>query len=81
MLLTGTTPFIFLFFSRSLCCVVVRCCVPLLKFNVVKVYTEQTLKGDNFLVAKDFFRIKKDINDEKIYHDESINNDGNMLRD
>ena len=36
--------------------------------NVVKVYTEQTLKGDNFLVAKDFFRIKKDINDEKIYH-------------
>ena len=36
--------------------------------NVVKVYTEQTLKGDNFLVAKDFFRIKKDLNDEKIYH-------------
>ena len=36
--------------------------------NVVKVYTEQTLKDNNFLVAKDFFRIKKDINDEKIYH-------------
>jgi len=36
--------------------------------NVVKVYTEQTLKGNNFLVAKDFFRIKKDSNHEKIYH-------------
>ena len=36
--------------------------------NVVKVYIDQTLKDDNFLVAKDFFRIKKDLNDEKIYH-------------
>ena len=36
--------------------------------NVVKVHTETTLKHDNFLKAKDFFRIKKGLNDEKIYH-------------
>ena len=36
--------------------------------NVVKVHMEQTLKDDNFLKAKDFFRIKKGINNEKIYH-------------
>ena len=36
--------------------------------NVVKVYIDQTLKDDNFLVAKDFFRIKKDLKNEKIYH-------------
>ena len=36
--------------------------------NVVKVHIDQTLKNDNFLEAKDFFRIKKDINNEKIYH-------------
>ena len=36
--------------------------------NVVKVHTDKTLKHDNFLEAKDFFRIKKDSNDEKIYH-------------
>ena len=36
--------------------------------NVVKVHTDKTLKNDNFLEAKDFFRIKKDLNDEKIYH-------------
>ena len=36
--------------------------------NVVKVQVEQTLKDDNFLDAKDFFRIKKDLKDEKIYH-------------
>ena len=36
--------------------------------NVVKVHTEKTLKHDNFLKAKDFFRIKKGLNDEKIYH-------------
>jgi len=36
--------------------------------NVVKVHTDQALKDDNFLEAKDFFRIKKDSNNEKIYH-------------
>ena len=36
--------------------------------NVVKVHIDQTLKDDNFLNAKDFFRIKKDLNNEKIYH-------------
>jgi len=35
--------------------------------NVVKVYIDQTLKDDNFLNAKDFFRIKKDLNIKKIY--------------
>ena len=36
--------------------------------NVVKVHIDQTLKVDNFLGAKDFFRIKKNLNNEKIYH-------------
>ena len=36
--------------------------------NVVKVYTEQALKDDNFLKAKDFFRVKKELNNERIYH-------------
>ena len=36
--------------------------------NVVKVHTDQMLKNDNFLTVKDFFRIKKDLNNEKIYH-------------
>ena len=36
--------------------------------NVVKVHIDQTLTNDNFLEAKDFFRIKKDLNNEKIYH-------------
>ena len=36
--------------------------------NVVKVHTAQTLKDDNFLEAKDFFRIKNNLNNEKIYH-------------
>jgi len=36
--------------------------------NVVKVHIDQTLKSDNFLGAKDFFRIKKNLNNEKIYH-------------
>ena len=36
--------------------------------NVVKVHTGQALKDDNFLIAKDFFREKKNLNDEKIYH-------------
>lgn len=36
--------------------------------NIVKVYIDQKLKDDDFLVAKDFFRTKKDLNNEKIYH-------------
>ena len=36
--------------------------------NVVKVEVEMDLKKDNFLKAKDFFRIKKDLKNEKIYH-------------
>ena len=36
--------------------------------NVVKVIVEEKLKEDNFLKAKDFFRIKKKLENEKIYH-------------
>ena len=36
--------------------------------NIVKVEVETDLKGDSFLKAKDFFRIKKDLKNEKIYH-------------
>jgi len=36
--------------------------------NVVKVHISQTLKDDSFLVAKDFFRVRRDLNKEKIYH-------------
>ena len=36
--------------------------------NIVKVLTDQTLKENNFIIAKDFFRIKKDLSNEKIYH-------------
>ena len=36
--------------------------------NVVKVHIDQTLKDDHFLTARDFFRIKKDLSNEKIYH-------------
>ena len=36
--------------------------------NVVKVHTSEVLKDDAFLKAKDFFRIKKDFNNEKVYH-------------
>ena len=36
--------------------------------NVVKVEIETDLKEDSFLKAKDFFRIKKDLKNEKIYH-------------
>ena len=36
--------------------------------NVVKVHVEQDLKSDNFLEAKDFFRMKKDLKNDKIYH-------------
>ena len=36
--------------------------------NVVKVEVETDLKEDSFLKAKNFFRIKKDLRNEKIYH-------------
>ena len=36
--------------------------------NVVKVEVEVELKKDSFLEAKDFFRIKKNLKNEKIYH-------------
>jgi len=36
--------------------------------NIVKVQTDKILKKDDFSEAKDFFRIKKDLKDEKIYH-------------
>jgi len=36
--------------------------------NVVKVEIDEILKGDDFLIAKDFFRIKKDLKNENIYH-------------
>jgi len=36
--------------------------------NVVKVEMDEILRGDAFFKAKDFFRIKKDLNHEKIYH-------------
>tara|TARA_Y100000590_G_scaffold111378_1_gene126992 strand:+ start:636 stop:1373 length:738 start_codon:yes stop_codon:yes gene_type:complete len=37
--------------------------------NVVKVIVEDHIKDDSFLNAKDFFRIKKDLNNiERIYH-------------
>jgi len=36
--------------------------------NVVKVHIEQRLKNDDFLRAKDFFRKRKNLDNEKIYH-------------
>ena len=36
--------------------------------NVVKVEVEEDLKKNSFLKAKDFFRVKKNLKDEKIYH-------------
>ena len=36
--------------------------------NVVKVHMEEKLKEDNFLNAKDFFRTRKILSNEKIYH-------------
>jgi len=36
--------------------------------NVVKVQLDETLKDHSFLQAKDFFRKKKDLIDDKIYH-------------
>ena len=36
--------------------------------NIVKVHVNEALKEDAFIIAKDFFRINKDLNNEKIYH-------------
>ena len=37
--------------------------------NIVKVEVEVNLKGDDFLIAKDFFRIKKNLKtNQKLYH-------------
>ena len=36
--------------------------------NIVKVHVNAMLKDDAFIEAKDFFRIKKNLNNEKIYH-------------
>ena len=36
--------------------------------NIVKVLVDQELENDSFLNAKDFFRIKKNLKNEKIYH-------------
>ncbi len=36
--------------------------------NVVKVEVEENLKDNTFLRAKDFFRLKKHLKNEKIYH-------------
>ena len=36
--------------------------------NIVKVLVGQDLKNDDFLDVIDFFRIKKDLSNEKIYH-------------
>ena len=37
-------------------------------YNIVKCEVETNLQEDSFLKAKDFFRIKKDLNHEKTYH-------------
>ena len=36
--------------------------------NVVKVEVDEDLNDKSFIYAKDFFRIKKDLKNEKIYH-------------
>ena len=36
--------------------------------NIVKVQTNQILKNEDFLEVKDFFRTKKDLSNDKIYH-------------
>jgi len=36
--------------------------------NIVKVQLDEDLRGDDFMAAKDFFRIKKDLKNDKIYH-------------
>ena len=40
----------------------------LIDSNVVKVQVDQALKDDSFLEAKDFFRKKKDLFNDKTYH-------------
>ena len=40
----------------------------ILDSNVVKVQVNEVLTENNFLNAKDFFRIKKDLKNENIYH-------------
>ena len=37
-------------------------------YNIVKCEVETNLQGESFLKAKDFFRIKKDLKNKKIYH-------------
>ena len=36
--------------------------------NIVKVQVDEDLNNNSFIYAKDFFRIKKDLRNEKIYH-------------
>jgi len=36
--------------------------------NIVKVKVDETLKDHSFLQAKDFFRKKRDLNNDKVYH-------------
>ena len=36
--------------------------------NIVKVQVDEDLNYNSFIYAKDFFRIKKDLRNEKIYH-------------
>ena len=36
--------------------------------NIVKVEVDEDLKNDNFLRVKDFFRLKNNLNNKKIYH-------------
>jgi len=36
--------------------------------NIVKVIVDEDLNDNSFIYAKDFFRIKKDLRNEKIYH-------------
>ena len=36
--------------------------------NIVKVHVDEDLKNDNFLDAKDFFRTKTILKNERIYH-------------
>ena len=36
--------------------------------NIVKVHVEKELKKNNFLKANDFFRIKRDLKNQNIYH-------------
>ena len=40
----------------------------IIDMNVVKVHMHETLKDGDFFKAKDFFRVKKEVNDQKIYH-------------